>query len=54
MVATVMGTKHCVRGGNGDDFLSPCSSLVSNEFNVVEQQDFTTIFDILKFEFFSH
>ena len=22
----IMGTKHCVRGGNGDDFLSPCSS----------------------------
>ena len=27
-VVVVMRTKHCVWGGNGDDFLSPCSSLV--------------------------
>ena len=25
-----MGTKHCVQGGNGDDFLSPCSSLLQS------------------------
>ena len=31
VVAAVMGTKHCVRSGNGDDFLSPCSSLVSTQ-----------------------
>ena len=24
----VLGTEYFVRGGNGDDFLSPCSSLV--------------------------
>ena len=28
-VAVVMGTKHCERVWNKDDFLSPCSSLVS-------------------------
>ena len=27
-VVAVMGTKHCVQGGNRDDFLSPCSSLI--------------------------
>ena len=26
-----MGTKYCVRGRNGDDFLSTCSSLVETQ-----------------------
>ena len=29
VVAAVMGTEHCAWGGNEDDFLSPCSSLMS-------------------------
>ena len=33
VVAAVMGTKHCERGGNGDDFLSPCNSLVSSSLS---------------------
>ena len=31
----VIWTKHCMRGGNGDDFLSPCSSLNSNVPNML-------------------
>ena len=27
-VSAVMGTKHGVRGGNGDDFLTPCSAVL--------------------------
>ena len=31
-VSAVLGTKHFVRGGHGDDFLSPCSSLQRTYF----------------------
>ena len=30
-----MGTQYRVRGGNGDDFLSPCSSLVCSTVSSV-------------------
>ena len=41
-----MGTEYCVRGGNGDDFLCPCSSLMGSRSELYSLTALTLIFQV--------
>jgi hypothetical protein len=43
-----MGTKHGVRGGNGDEFLSSCSSLIKRRFRLQSIAYGTSVFHQLR------